>query len=651
MAEYAILAPIVLFVLGAVISSVFKDKLGNYISSFFSLISSLIICYLSLSVLFYNKVLELQLRLIPEITKLPLPINLNVIYIKIDFLSAFFALILGIVGFASSIYGISYINRYLHKQHLGFYGLNYASFLCLMYLVFIIHDIFWFIVFWELMTVTSQFLVSYEKEKIVARKAAYKYFCMTKAGSEVIIVSALIILIILSGMQTSFDTVKNYTEKLIVENTILANVLLAMLFIGFSVKASLVPFHTWLPDAHPEAPSNVSALLSGVMIKTAVYMFFRVFYFFFKPTIYWGYIVATVGTITLFVGTMYAILQTDSKRLLAFHSIGQMGYIVLALGASMVLYSMGGESYAILASAAFAASLYHALNHAMFKSLLFLTAGSVIYRTGSRNLNVLGGLAKFMPVTAISALIASLSISGIPPFNGFVSKWLIYSSTIPSFTPLTIYGVVALFISAVTAASFVKYFTTLFTKPSALEFKDIKEVPTVMLFSQVFLAVICTILGIYPVLPLTIISPISKLLFPLGDILSYVKILPGIALLKVGFVSINSPLIIAVSLTLISSVTAALLPHRVKKFSVWSCGVSFRKYLMNMPADSYFKPFEESFGEIYSTGKFLHKVLVEDFIRNYLFSSRVLAKITENFAAMLTLFVLIIILMLLLHLG
>ncbi|RLG75537.1 MAG: hydantoin racemase [Thermoprotei archaeon] len=651
MAEYAILAPIVLFVLGAVISSVFKGKLGNYISSFFSLISSLIICYLSLSVLFYNKVLELQLRLIPEITKLPLPINLNVIYIKIDFLSAFFALILGVVGFASSIYGISYINRYLHKQHLGFYGLNYASFLCLMYLVFVIHDIFWFIVFWELMTVTSQFLVSYEKEKIVARKAAYKYFCMTKAGSEAIIVSALVVLIVLSGMNTSFDMIRQYTRDLLVGNPILANMLIALLFTGFSVKASLVPFHTWLPDAHPEAPSNVSALLSGVMIKTAVYMFFRIFYFFFEPTIYWGYIVATIGTITLFVGTMYAILQNDSKRLLAFSSIGQMGYIILALGASMVLYSINGKEYAILASAAFAASLYHVMNHAMFKSLLFLTAGSVIYRTGLRNLNVLGGLARFMPLTSISALIAALSVAGVPPFNGFVSKWLLYSSTIPSFTILTIYGVIALFISAVTAAYFIKYFTTLFAKPSSIKVKGLKDVPALMLFSQIFLALTCIVLGVYPIIPLTMISSISKTIFPLGDILSYIQVFPGIALLKVSFVSVNSPLIIAVALTLLSSITAAILPPRLGKFSVWSCGVSFRKYVMNMPAASYFKPFEESFSEIYSTGKFLHKVLVEDFIRNYLFSSRILAKITENFAVMLTLFILIIVLMLLMNLG
>ena len=646
-----LLIPAALLLLGGTVSSLFKGRLGNYVSSFFSTISSLIICYFSLNVLFFNKVFEEHLILAPSYVKLispiSLPINLSLLYVKIDSLSAFFCLILGVVGFTSSVYGFSYINRYFKKEHLGFYGLNYAFFLCFMYLVLIIYDVFWFIIFWELMTVTSQFLVSYEKEKIAARKAAYKYFCMVKAGSEAIIVSALIIIIILSGMQTSFDIVKTCTEKLLAENPILANALLAMLFIGFSVKASLVPFHTWLPDAHPEAPSNVSALLSGVMIKTAVYMFFRLFYFFFKPTIYWGYIVATIGTITLFVGTMYAILQTDSKRLLAFHSVGQMGYIVLALGASMVLYSMKGEVYAILASAAFAASLYHALNHAMFKSLLFLTAGSVIYRTGLRNLNVLGGLARLMPVTAISALIASLSISGIPPFNGFVSKWLIYSSTIPSFTLLTIYGVIALFISAVTAASFVKYFTTLFTKPPALELKGVKEVPIVMLFSQIFLGVICVTLGIYPVLPLTIISPISKLLFPLGDVLSYVKVLPGIALLKVGFVSINSPLIIAVSLTLISSITAVLLPHRIKEFSVWSCGVSFRKYLMNMPADSYFKPFEESFKELYLTGKFLHKVFVEDFIKRYLLSAKVLAKGAENFVVMLTVFALIAFLILL----
>ncbi len=649
MTDYVALVPAAILILGAIISSMFKGKLGNYISSFFSIISSIIMCYLSLNVLLFNRVFEEKLRLIPVITESVLPINLSVIYVRIDFLSAFFVLILGIVSLASSIYGISYINRYLHKQHLGFYGFNYALFLCFMYLVFVIHDVFWFIVFWELMTVTSQFLVSYEREKAIARKAAYKYFCMSKGGTEVIIVSALIILIILSGMNTSFDAIRYYTRNLLVENPILTNALIALLFIGFSVKASLIPFHTWLPDAHPEAPSNVSALLSGVMIKTSVYMFFRIFYFFFEPTVHWGYIVATIGTITLFVGSMYAILQNDSKRLLAFSSIGQMGYIILALGASMVLCSINGKEYAILASAAFASSLYHVMNHAMFKSLLFLTAGSVIYRTGLRNLNVLGGLARFMPLTSISALIAALSVAGVPPFNGFVSKWLLYSSTIPSFTILTIYGVIALFISAVTAAYFIKYFTTLFAKPSSIKFKGLKDVPTLMLFSQIFLALICIVLGVYPIIPLTMISPISKTIFPLGDILSYIQVFPGIALLKVGFVSVNSPLIIAVALTLLSSITVAILPPKHGKFSVWSCGVSFRKYVMNMPAASYLKPFEESFSEIFSTGKILHKIFVEDFIRNYLFSSRVLAKIAENPAAMLTLFTLIFVLMLLLR--
>ncbi len=651
MAEYAILAPAALLILGAITSSTFKGKLGNYISSFFSTISSLIMCYLSLNVLLFNKVFEEKLILISRITESILPINLSIIYIKMDFLSAFFVLILGIVGLASSIYGISYINRYLHKQHLGFYGLNYALFLCFMYLVFVVHDIFWFIIFWELMTVTSQFLVSYEREKTVARKAAYKYFCMSKGGTEVIIVSALIILIILSGMNTSFDMIRYYTKNLLVENPILANALIALLFIGFSVKASLIPFHTWLPDAHPEAPSNVSALLSGVMIKTSVYMFFRIFYFFFEPTVYWGYIVATIGTITLLVGTMYAILQNDSKRLLAFSSIGQMGYIVFALGSSLLLYSMGEKSYTVLASVAFAASLYHVMNHAMFKSLLFLTAGSVIYRTGLRNLNVLGGLAKFMPLTSILTLIASLSLVGIPPFNGFVSKWLIYSSTIPSFTILAAYGVIALFVSAITAAYAVKYFTTLFTKPAAIKVEKVKDVPLPMMFSQILLATLCIILGIYPAIPLNMISAVSKTIFPLGNIFSYIRVFPGIALLKVEFVSANSPLIIAVGLILISSIVAAALPHKLNKFSVWSCGVPFRKYAMNMSAASYFRPFIRSFNEFYLTGRFLHKIFVKEFIKKYFSFTKVLAKITENFVIMLTLFTLIAVLILLLYVG
>lgn len=641
MLENAVLLPATLLILGAIISSIFKGKLGNYISSFFSFISSLIMCYLSLNVLFYGNVLEEKIVLIPITNKLLLPINLNVIFFKIDPLSAFFTLILGVVGLASSVYGLNYINRYLGKLNLGFYGFNYSLFICFMYLTFIVHDFFWFIVFWELMTVTSQFLISYEKEKVAARKAAYKYFCMVKAGSEAIIVSALI-LILLSGMQTSFTSLEAHLRSFLIENPALANAIIALLFIGFSVKASLVPFHTWLPDAHPEAPSNVSALLSGVMVKTAIYMLFRLFYFFSEPTIYWGYIVATLGTITLIVGTMYAILQSDSKRLLAYSSVGQLGYIVLALGSSMVLYSMGSkEEYAILASIAFAAALYHTFNHALFKSLLFLTAGSVVYRTGLRDLNVLGGLARFMPLTYISTLIASLSIAGVPPLNGFVSKWLIYSSTIPSFTILTIYGVLALFMSAVTAAYFIKYFTTLFAKPPTIKIKDLKEVPPFMTMSQIFLAIICIVFGIYPLIPLNLISSVSNTIFPLGNILLYLQVFPSMVLLKIGEISTYSPLVIAVALTLISAITVILLPHKPGKFSVWSCGMYFKRSLMNMPATSYFKPFEESFKEIYSTGRVLHKIFVKDFIRKYFSSVKMLAKLFENFVFMLILVALI----------
>jgi len=636
--SFLLLTPIALLAASTLFSAPFKGRAGNYVSSALSTAASAVMCYVSLSTLLYNARYQLSVQLYGGGGTSPgFPSGFATLVFRVDELSAVFVMILGVVGLTSSLYGFSYIGRFVGREHIGFYGLNYSLFLLSMYAVLISYDLFWFIVFWEVMTISSQFLVSYEKGKDVAVRAGFKYFCMAKAGSEAIVVSVVMAVIALTGMNTSFEPVKAFTKGLASANPALANAIIAALFVGLSVKAALVPLHTWLPDAHPEAPSNVSALLSGVMIKTSVYMMFRLFLYFFTPTTHWGLIVATVGTVTLLAGTMYALLQTDSKRLLAFHSVGQMGYIVLALGAALTLYSMGGELPAMLASVALAASLYHAVNHALFKSLLFLTAGSVVYATGSRNLDVLGGLARAMPATSVAALIASLSISGIPPFNGFVSKWLIYSSTIPSSSILSVYGVVALFISGVTAASFVKYYTTIFSKPPRARLEGVREVPPPMIASQLILSALCLLLGVLPAVALTLVAPVLRMF----NLLQYLRLAahPAIVFIDVDGVAANSPLLLAVVVgTLALSVGLGLRTPRPPRLGVWSCGVRFDKYLMNVPGASYLKPFEEAFQSIYSFGSVLHKYFVRELSRAFMNASRRASVVIESPAVMLAAF-------------
>jgi formate hydrogenlyase subunit 3/multisubunit Na+/H+ antiporter MnhD subunit len=272
----------------------------------------------------------------------------------------------------------------------------------------------------------------------------------------------------------------------------------------------------WLPAAHPAALSPVSALLSGVMIKTGVYGLIRCFLWLIPadqkhlfPTSAWGLVISILGTISLFVGTMQALKQDHSKRLLAFSSMGQIGYVLLAVGASMALMPTAGSAPATLAALALMGALFHVINHALFKGLLFLNAGSMLHATDTQDLNKMGGLLRFMPITGVTVLVASFAIAGVPLFNGFVSKWLIYSAAIQGSAAakyLPLCAAVAILTSALTLACFIKFFGVSFlSRKSALiaaqvESKGHLEVGWLMQAPQIALALACILLGLVPAL-------------------------------------------------------------------------------------------------------------------------------------------------------
>jgi formate hydrogenlyase subunit 3/multisubunit Na+/H+ antiporter MnhD subunit len=379
-----------------------------------------------------------------------------------------------------------------------------------------------FCVFWQIMTIPSFALIRFENRKPENVKAANKYLWIMEvaclcvmAGSAVLVYTGSMPHHMAGLPLFDFDTLR---ERILSEGMhphALFPALLLML-VGFGIKAGLWPFGlAWLPDAHPAAPSPVSALLSGVMIKTGIYGLIRTFFWLvpnadvrgFSPA-FWGGVLAVFGTVTLVVGTYQALKQEQSKRLLAFHSIGQVGYIILGLGASLMILPQGPTA-GTLATIALVGALFHTINHAIFKSLLFFNAGTVLKATDTQDLNKLGGLMALMPLTAITCLIASFSIAGVPLFNGFASKWSIYAATIIGGKHAGILAVCGLFgilTSALTLASFMKFFgVTFLSRQSTIVKEKAKagvkvEASPLMQIPQVLLALACIALGLVPAL-------------------------------------------------------------------------------------------------------------------------------------------------------
>jgi len=282
--------------------------------------------------------------------------------------------------------------------------------------------------------------------------------------------------------------------------------LFALFFLGFGVKAGIIPIHIWLPEAHPAAPTNISALMSGVLIKTGIYGIVRVCAFGLGvPRVSWGVLVLAVGGVSAVLGVLYALMQHDLKRLLAYHSIENIGIILLGLGTGMIALAYG---HADIAGIGIAASLYHVLNHAVFKGLLFLGAGDVVLATGTRQIERFGGLLRRMPWTGVLFLVGAMAISGLPPLNGFASEWLTFQGFLYGFRgstePLVLFlfpvgGALLALVTALAAACFVKAFgITFLALPRSEEAERAHEVVPVMLIPQVWLAALCVLLGVFP---------------------------------------------------------------------------------------------------------------------------------------------------------
>ncbi|HEY7655391.1 MAG TPA: hydrogenase 4 subunit B [Burkholderiales bacterium] len=538
----------------------------------------------------------------PQAVVLPLGLPDLPFHTRLDALSAFFLLVLGAAGAGISCYAAGYFSG-AHGNGGNLTCLQYHWFLASMALVLIADDAYLFMVAWEAMALASYFLVTTDHHDPEIRKAGFLYLLIAHVGA----ISILLCFGVLQGGQGeyTFDAMRHAELS-----SRWATVAFMLALLGFGAKAGIVPLHVWLPEAHPAAPSPVSALLSGVMLKTAIYGLFRVTYDL-LPSVHWewGLLVLVIAVVTTLFGVLFALMQHDLKRLLAYHSVENIGIILIGFGLSLIYIGTGQPVLAVLG---LIAALYHTLNHAIFKGLLFLGAGSVLKGAGLRDLGRMGGLIRVMPFTAFFFLIGALAISALPPLNGFVSEWLTFQAALLS--PSLEHGVLRSIIplaaaalalaGALTAMCFVKVFGVAFLGvPRSGEAIGGREASEWEQLGMGWLAVLCLVLGLAPVWMIGVMDPIALALLDyspatIGMAAHWMWLTP-VAPERASY----SPLIflaVIVAVVLAAFGLVRLLYHgRLRRTPAWDCGFPGLNARMQDTAEGFAQPIRQIFAPVY----------------------------------------------------
>jgi len=448
----------------------------------------------------------------PTAWNLPFGVPLFSWSVRLHALSAYFNLALGILAAAVSVYSFGYLRDMEGRRNIGVLGFFYNLLLLSLTLVFTAANAFFFLVAWEVMALSAYCLVSFEHEKEDTRRAATLFLIMSHAGTGLLLIGFLMLANAAGSLD--FAGFHHLASRLPASQQA---VIFLLFFLGFGVKAGIIPIHVWLPAAHPVAPSNISALMSGIVIKSGIYGMALVFFDFFDiPPLWAGMLLLGAGIVSALLGVLYALMEHDLKRLLAYHSIENIGIILIGFGAALVFRALGHPA---LAAVALIAGLYHTMNHAIFKCLLFLGAGAVLHSTGTRNMEEMGGLIRRMPVTAFCFLIGAIAISGLPPLNGFVSEWLTYQALLGGFgstQSLTrmvfpIAGALLALTAALAAACFVKAFGISFLAlPRSEHAARAHEATLSMRIGMGVLAAGCVALGLGATWFLPIFDPITQ---------------------------------------------------------------------------------------------------------------------------------------------
>ena len=532
-----------------------------------------------------------------EMVELPIGLPLGHTFLGLDPLSAAFAVIVNLAAAIVSGYAIGYAAHAREPQRvLPFY----PAFIAGMNLVLLAQDAFSFLVGWELMSLASWALVLSEHRSADNRRAALVYIIMASGGA----LTLLLAFGLLAGPQGgySFEAIRRVSAAGV------GPIVLLLALVGAGSKAGLVPLHAWLPLAHPAAPSHVSALMSGVMTKVAVYGFVRLVFDLAGPPAWWWCVpVLVIAAVTALMGVLYALMEHDLKRLLAYHTVENIGIIFIGLGLALAFEASGLGAAAALA---FAAAIFHVFNHSLFKSLLFMGSGAVLNATGERDMEHLGGLIRVMPVTAVAFLAGCIAISALPPFNGFVSEWLTFqaillSPQLPQWVARLLVPAVGATLAcsaALAAACFVKAFGMSFLgRPRSMPAAAAKETDRFAQIAMLLLALLCLLAGILPGFVLDSLGAVTQLavgarLAPQSG-QTWLRIVP----INIGR-SAYSGAFVFVMILLAAATTAfavrRVASHALRRSPAWDCGFPDTSPATQYTAGSFAQPIRRVFGSV-----------------------------------------------------
>ena len=533
----------------------------------------------------------------PAVAVLPLGLPMLPFHLRLDSLSAFFLMVIGAASAGVSAFAAGYFRKGEGTPP-GLLCLEYHVFLASMALVVLADDAYAFMVMWETMALSSFFLVTANHRIAEIRRAGYLYLLIAHVGA----IGILLCFGVLQAASGDYTFANMRSQHL---STFWSSVALLLAVFGFGAKAGIVPLHIWLPEAHPAAPSPVSALMSGVMLKTAIYGLLRVSFDLLHAQLWWwGVVLLALGLATALFGVVFSAVQSDMKRLLAYSSIENIGVIFAGVGLAVIFSAYG---MAALAALALTAALYLVAAHALFKSLLFLSTGAVLHATGERNLGKLGGLIRTMPWVAWMTLVGVLASAGLPPTGGFVAEWLLLQSFL--FTPglpdsllnmlIPVIAALIALISALAGYTMVKFFgVTFLGQPREDKLSEARDSVGWERAGMLWLVAGCVALGLLPTQFIQLIDPVTRQLvaFGIGDtVAANGWLLAPISVERASYGPVIFLLGIAASIALAYLLVRRLYHGRLRRAPPWACGSPWTTARMQDTAEGFGQPIRQIF--------------------------------------------------------